>query len=301
MWFEPPQRLPTRIVYRLPDMLRRHARTPWSEANRPGEFLHSVLEGPCFDDLGNLYVVDIPFGRIFCIGDDGWKVVAEYDGWPNGMKFVGSGQLLVADYKNGLVRIDLNTGSVMPVLSTLASEAFKGLNDLTIALDGSILFTDQGQTGLHDPTGRVWRLRPTGELDRLVSNAPSPNGIVLNHANTHAYVAMTRSCQVWRFELRADNLVNKVQCFSQLPGGLSGPDGLVMDKHDRLYVCDPAHGCVWMLDRRGIPLVRFDSCAGSVLTNAVLSADGKRLFITDAETGSVLVADVPPPEGEPAG
>jgi gluconolactonase len=284
-----------RLAYRLPDALRRHARTPWSDANRPGELLHSVLEGPCFDALGRLYVVDIPFGRVFRVGESGWDVVAEYDGWPNGLKPFGPDQLLAADYKNGLVRINSSNGTVEPLLATMASEAFKGLNDLTIAHDGSVLFTDQGQTGLHDPTGRVWRLRPSGQLDRLISNAPSPNGIVLNASNTHAYVAMTRSCQIWRFEIRADGLVNKVQCFAQLPGGLSGPDGLVMDGHDRLFVCDPAHACIWMLDRYGIPTARFDSCAGRVLTNAALSPDERELFITDAETGSILICDVPPP------
>lgn len=293
MWFNPPPALLTRVEYRLPEKLRRNARTPWSDANRRGELLHSVLEGPCLDRDGRLYVVDIPFGRIFGVSERGWDIIAEYDGWPNGLKVLPSGRLLVADYKNGLVEVDPATGGTQPVLATLASEAFKGLNDLTLGRDGSVLFTDQGQTGLHDPTGRVWRLRPSGEIDRLISNAPSPNGIVLNHANTHAYVAMTRSCQIWRFELRPDGLVNKVQCFAQLPGGLSGPDGLAMDSRDRLYVCDPAHGCVWVLDRYGVPLLRIVTCAGAVLTNICLSHDEKTLFITDAETGSVLACDLP--------
>ena len=35
------------------------------------------------------------------------------------------------------------------------------------ASSGDIYFTDQGQTGLHDPTGRVYRLSPEGRLDCL--------------------------------------------------------------------------------------------------------------------------------------
>jgi hypothetical protein len=38
------------------------------------------------------------------------------------------------------------------------SESFKGLNDLHFAMNGDLYFTDQGQTGCIDPTGRVFAL-----------------------------------------------------------------------------------------------------------------------------------------------
>lgn len=31
-----------------------------------------------------------------------------------------------------------------------------------------------------DPTGLVYRLSPSGKLDTLISNGPSPNGLVLS-------------------------------------------------------------------------------------------------------------------------
>ena len=40
-------------------------RTEWADANRPGAPTDCFIEGPSFDADGNLYVVDIPFGRIF--------------------------------------------------------------------------------------------------------------------------------------------------------------------------------------------------------------------------------------------
>lgn len=45
---------------------------------------------------------------------------------------------------------------------------------------GNLYFSDQGQTGLHDPTGRLYRLRPNGQLDVLLANVPSPNGVALS-------------------------------------------------------------------------------------------------------------------------
>ena len=40
-------------------------RSVWADANRGGRAVDSFLEGPVVDPGGNLYVTDIPFGRIF--------------------------------------------------------------------------------------------------------------------------------------------------------------------------------------------------------------------------------------------
>jgi len=295
MWFAPPKELPTRVLTRMPDRFRRLERTEWADANRAGEPVDCFLEGPCYDAQGRLYVVDIPYGRIFRIEAEDWTLVAEYPGWPNGLKVQPDGDLLAADYRHGLVRIDPHSGTTRAVLQTVMSESFKGLNDLTPHRDESVLFTDQGQTGLQDPTGRVWRLHKDGRLDRLINTGPSPNGLVLNTAQTHLYVAMTRSCEVWRFLLRPDSVVAKAQCFARVPAGLAGPDGLAMDSADRLYVSNPGHGCVWVIDPHGVPLYRIQSSTGRMTTNCALTPDERGLVITESETGTILIAEVPSP------
>jgi gluconolactonase len=86
----------------MPEALRRRERSDWADANRGGVVADSFLEGPVFDGAGNLYVTDIPWGRIFRIDPQGaWTLAAEYDGEPNGMKFLDAGTLLITDYKNG--------------------------------------------------------------------------------------------------------------------------------------------------------------------------------------------------------
>ncbi len=305
MWFTPPREIPARLHARLPDALRRPRRTPWSDANRAAAAIDSFLEGPCFDGAGRLHVTDIPNGRVFRIAEDGgWHLLVEYEGWPNGMAWAPGqaagpegGALLVTDYRHGLLSLDPGTGAVAPVLETVLSESFKGLNDLVLAADGAVLFTDQGQSGLQEPTGRVWRLAPSGRIDRLIANGPSPNGIALNAAGTHCYVAMTRSCEIWRFALRpGDAVVGKAQCFCRIPAGTSGPDGLAVDAQDRLFVANPGHGQVWVVDPHGVILARVDCTAfGRHPTNCCLAPDGRTLLITESGTGQVLAADIPPP------
>ena len=60
------------IFSAMPDAFRRKGvRTEWADANRPGQPTDCFIEGPCLDADGNLYIVDIPFGRIFRIAPDG--------------------------------------------------------------------------------------------------------------------------------------------------------------------------------------------------------------------------------------
>jgi sugar lactone lactonase YvrE len=54
--------------------------------------------------------------------------------------------LLITDDKTGLVSLDIHAGKVTPFLARRNTESFKGVNDLTIAKNGDIYFTDQGQS-----------------------------------------------------------------------------------------------------------------------------------------------------------
>jgi gluconolactonase len=293
--FPPPQPIETQVFARLPQSLRRARRTAWADANRGGAVTDSFLEGPAFDRAGNLYVVDIPHGRVFRISPSGeFALISEYDGQPNGLKIHKDGRIFIADYKNGILLLDPASGKVTPVLEARRSERFKGVNDLVFASNGDLYFTDQGQTGLHDPTGRVYRLSAAGRLDLLVDTVPSPNGLVLNQRESILYVAVTRGNCVWRLPLHADGGTSKVGVFVQLSGGLAGPDGLAMDEDDNLAVAHAGFGRVWLFSHLGIPLFCFHSCAGLMTTNiAYGSADRGTLYIVESETGSILRASSP--------
>ena len=76
----------------------------------------------------------------------------------------------------------------------------------------------------------------------------------------------------------------------------TGPDGLAVDAHDRLYISNPGHGCVWVVDAHGVPLYRIQSAAGRMTTNCAVTPDGRSLVITESHTGSILICEVPSPE-----
>ena len=290
----PPRLIETTVFLAMPDAYRRKGvRSDWGDANRPGQPTDCFIEGPCFDAAGNLYVVDIPFGRIFRISPGGaWTLVIEYDGWPNGLKIRSDGRIFVADYRHGIMELDAGAGRMLPVLTARNSESFRGCNDLHLASNGDLYFTDQGQTGLHDPTGRVYRLSPSGRLDCLLDTGVSPNGLVLDPAERVLFVAMTRDNAVWRLPFMKDGSVSKVGRFCSTFGA-SGPDGLTMDSAGRLFVAHASLGHVFVFAPNGEWIARIKSCAGPSCTNVAIGGDnGGRLYVTESVTGSILVADI---------
>lgn len=277
----------------MPESFRRRERSVWADANRAGAVADSFLEGPVFDDDGNLYVSDIPWGRIFRIDPKGhWTLITEYDGEPNGMKFLDAGTLLITDYKNGLMQLDISSGRVSPFLERRNSERFKGVNDLVFDSEGNLYFTDQGQSGMHDPTGRLYRLRPGGQLDMLLSNVPSPNGVALSPDGKVLYLAVTRGNCVWRVPLLPDGSVAKVgQFFTSY--GPSGPDGLAVDAGGRLLIANPGLGYVWVLNHRAEPELVLRGPTGTSTTNLAFGGPQRKdLFVTDSTNGNILRASL---------
>jgi len=196
----------------VPDALSRaNRKSHWVDVLQNGAPTPSFLEGPSFDRDGNLWVTDIPWGRLFKITPDGQLSVAfEYDGEPNGLKFHKDGRAFITDHKHGIMVFDPKTAKIAPYLERGRFERFKGVNDLVFASNGDLYFTDQGMTGLQDPSGRLYRLRGNGQLDCLLDNVPSPNGLAFNKAETILYLCVTRNNAIWRVPLLTDGTVGRV-------------------------------------------------------------------------------------------
>ena len=290
--FQPVKKIEVERFTSLPRRFRRKRRTAWSDPNRQGAAVDSFLEGPSFDRKGTLWCVDIPFGRIFRIDRRGdWELAAQYDGWPNGLKIHRDGRIFIADYRKGLLTLDPRSGRLETLLGTAFSESFKGLNDLHFSDNGDLYFTDQGQSGIADPTGRVWRLRANGELTRLLDNAPSPYGITLNRKGSQVYVAVTRAQQVWRLPLMAGGAPSKSGVAIQLSGGHAGPDGIETDEEDGLVVCHLGVG-VWRFDANCLPThLLHAASAHRLMTN--LAFQGRTLYVTDSANGEIVRAEMP--------
>lgn len=284
------------VKWTLPQDQRQPRASVWGETNMRGHPLGCFLEGPSFDREGNLHVVDVPFGRIFRVTPAGqWELRCAYDGWPNGLKLHKDGRLVIADYRHGILQLAAGETTPQPLVTSFRSEGFLGCNDLFFSADGAMWFTDQGQTGLHNPAGRVFRLDGGGQLSCVLANIPSPNGLVMNAAENQLYVAVTRANAIWRLPLMADGSTSKVGLFIQLSGGLAGPDGLALDEEGGVIAAHPGLG-VWRYDRVGRPTHLIEAPEGKMWTNIAFGGPkNDELHIVDSTTGTIHVARMPCP------
>ena len=284
------QLIETEVFAEVPAALRKKGTPPERlAAGKSATPAGSFLEGPVFDRAGNLYAVDLAWGRIFKINQKReFEVVIEYDGEPNGLAIHKDGRLFIADHKHGILY--LRDGKTVPVVSRYHQQSFKGVNDLTFDFEGNLYFTDQGVTDLADATGCVYRYAVDGKLTQLANCIPSPNGLVFQE--NLLYVAATRANAVWRLPIAPDGKVVRMGVYLQLSGG-RGPDGMAMDESGGLAVAHPDMGAVWIFSHRGEPLYRVTSCKSDLVTN--VAYQGNEIYITDSGSGCILRAKVPTP------
>src|SRR5215813_12765976 len=81
----------------------------WVRMTRPGQRLHSFLEGLIVAPDESFYVADVPYGRVFHVSGKNrtWSEALNYGGEPHGLAFMPNGDLLIADYRRGLLRVTL--------------------------------------------------------------------------------------------------------------------------------------------------------------------------------------------------
>ena len=293
--YDPPQVIKTEVFATLPAKYAKSGSQPGKVTQYYARFAMGVdfyLEGPSFDRAGNLFFTDTPHGRIYRMTPKGEiDLFAEYDGEPNGMKIHKDGRMFIADYHHGLMVLDPKTAKVTPFLDFKPYESFKGLNDLVFGSNGDLYFTDQGKTGLHDPTGRVYRYSAEGRLEALVETLPGPNGLVLSPDQNTLYVG-SRSNTIWWQPLRHTHPPFRTGNFAVMTG-FGTPDGMAIDVDGNVVCVQTNMGVVWVFNRIGLPIYRIQTCTSDKLTNIAYGGpDNKTMFILDGH-GKILTAQMP--------
>ncbi|HEY1086867.1 MAG TPA: SMP-30/gluconolactonase/LRE family protein [Archangium sp.] len=162
------------------------------------------------------------------VGSDAPELVVDTKGRPLAMEFHPDGRLIICDAHGGLLAWSPSSG-----LETLATGhggvPFRFVDDLAIAKDGTIYFTDassrrsiEGFTEElleHQPTGRVLRYVPsTKELTRIADGFAFTNGIALSGDESFLVVAETGGYRLWRLWLQGEHAGRKEIFTDALPG-----------------------------------------------------------------------------------
>ncbi|MBB6123409.1 SMP-30/gluconolactonase/LRE family protein [Sphingobium subterraneum] len=282
------------LFSRLPEALHyKGSPNAWVQMTRPGQRLHSFLEGPAFDRDGVLWLADVPYGRIFTVSPQGeWTLALEYDGEPHGLAFDGSGDLLIADYRNGL--LTWNGGPNPPeTLVTKADGApLQGIADLVVADDGTVWLTEPGRSSLSNPYGRLLKVDAgASEAVTVLANLPYPNSVALSPDGRLLYLSLTRSNTIWRLMTQGPETPPMAGVHIQLSGGL-GPDGLAVHPRGLLAAAQAQAGRAYVFDSLGDKVAHIATPGGTWTTAVRFSQDGRQLFIVEAQSGSIYSADI---------
>ena len=263
-------------------------------------------EGPAFDALGNLFVVNYRGnGNIGRISPDGtasvWCVLSELaplEGrkpQANGLKVDREGRLIAADAGGGrLLRISADGKRAEVLADRYEGSRFEALNDVGLDRVGNIYFTDPGNSSAENPNGSVYRYDiATARVVRLASDLAYPNGIGVTPDQKRLCVSESARYRLLVFDLTDRGAENQRVLIDfpktntgEIRGGDYMPDGLVFDEQGRLYVGMWTGGVINVVDVSTGELVRQYDAGGEKATNCHFF--GTDLYVTVAAKEAVF-------------
>ncbi|ANT48920.1 SMP-30/gluconolactonase/LRE family protein [Mesorhizobium amorphae] len=175
----------------------------------------------------------------------------------NGNTVDRQGRLVSCEHLTRRVTRTEFDGSVTIVADRFEGRRFNSPNDVVVASDGAIWFTDPSYGIMHDYEGEygeeeiggcyVYRADPaSGEVARVADDFAKPNGLAFSPDETLLYVADTGASHlpdgprhIRRFKVGDDRRLSGGEVFAQCTNGLF--DGFRVDTKGRLW-CSAGDG-----------------------------------------------------------
>jgi gluconolactonase len=281
---------------------------PWYEINDPAFaafILHNAppkrlasgldwAEGPVwFGDHGCLLFSDIPNDRILRWSEAGLTTFRQPSNFANGHTRDRQGRLISCEH--GLRRVTRTEwdGSITVIADSYRGKPLNSPNDVIVARDGAIWFTDPHYGIVSDYEGfkaeaalpcQVYRVDPSGQVEAVITDMACPNGLAFSPDEATLYVADTGRAftddpqHILAFDM-ASGRPGKGRLFHKIAPGCA--DGIRVDQDGNLWSSagDGVH-CIAsdgrLLGKILIPEVVSNLCFGGRAKH--------RLFIT-ATTG----------------
>ncbi len=217
-------------------------------------------EGVAIDAGGRIYA-GLEDGRIMRLRADGSgpEVFARSEGRPLGMQFDAAGNLLVAGGDKGL--LSFNRDGALSVLSTEAQGvAFSCVNDLGVAADGTIYFSDTSHKYPisiykqdlfeHRPNGRLLAYDArTRETRVVLDGLYFANGVAVSRDQSFVLLSETGKYRVLRVWLDKERAGKWEVLIDNLPGF---PDNISANERGEFWLAlvTPRNGLLdWLLPR----------------------------------------------------
>lgn len=158
-------------------------------------------EGPVwFGDHGCLLFSDIPNDRILRWTPDGISTFRAPANFTNGHTRDREGRLVSCEHGQRRVTRTEHDGRITVIADAHAGKRLNSPNDVVVARDGAIWFTDPHYGIMTDYEGfkapseqpcHVYRVDPSGAIEAVITDMMCPNGLAFSPDETRLYVADT--------------------------------------------------------------------------------------------------------------
>lgn len=235
------------------------------------------IEGPAFDDAGNLYVVnyqkDGTVGKVSPDGEVELFINLPEGSTANSIQFDSDGNMYLADFTgHNVLRVDMRTKAVDVFVH---HDGFNQPNDLCINKRDQLFASDPNWK---EGTGQIWRIDPNAKAVLLVDSMGTTNGIELSPDEKTLYVNESVQRKIWAFDVDESGSVANKRLFAEFQD--FGFDGMKCDKEGNLYVTRYSKGAIVVLTPEGKEL-REIQLKGKNCSNLVFGGkDGKTVFVT---------------------
>ncbi|HEY8926232.1 MAG TPA: SMP-30/gluconolactonase/LRE family protein, partial [Polyangia bacterium] len=271
---------------------------PHDDFNLNGTAPLTIIEGPVWTGDA-LYVSELdyltqsealhgtkpPPSRILKVTPAGDVTIAATDTGTNGLALDGAGGLLACDHKNGaLTRFTLPDLMPSAVVSGYMNARFDSPNDLVVAPDGNVYFSDpdyQAPQMRPQTATRFYRLAPGATEPTVIDEGRrQPNGVTLSPRGDYLY--LNSQDGIYRYPISAGGAVGAGAKFSQ---AVASGDGVAIDCAGNLYIASGQ--AIVVLDPSGAQLGQIMVSGVQSVTNAAFGgSDRKTLYITALGMGS---------------
>lgn len=262
-------------------------------------------EGPVWDAKEQrLLFSDVPRNTIFewregmkeaqvFMKPSGYTGVAAYgrEGGSNGLAFDAKGQLVLCEHGDRRISYLTPDGGKRTLTDHYQGKRFNSPNDLAIAKNGTIYFTDPpyGLPSKDQEKFReldfhgVYRVGSDGVAHLLTKELDRPNGVALSPDETILYVAQSHApkpvIMAYPVKENGDLGAGKVFFDTKELSGPGAPDGIKVSTKGIVFSTGP--GGVLILDTQGKLLGRI--LCGRATANIAFGPDEKSLFITSKD------------------
>jgi gluconolactonase len=208
-------------------------------------------EGPTNDRHGGIYFCDLKSNNIhrYDIAADGFSIWAKNTQGSNGACFLLDGTLVSCrGHACDLVQWTRDGRVKLVLASKYEDVPFNAPNDLVIARNGWIYFTDPDFNLRGHHPDAVYALSPSGKVRRFEDEIQRPNGILLTPDESTLIINGTRQQDLIAYDVQCDGTLAGRRIYARVrepnrdvykgypPENWFGCDGMAIDDDRHLYV-----------------------------------------------------------------